>query len=247
MKDSGTLNTITVVATLISGFAVGVAFTARTAQLNGWLRLRRVLRLRPLEAVEIVVTSTEAPRARPGAAREEQLQISLETVVALAAASRGVGSLLQGKRVRVNTSETASARGDLIVIGGTAESRLAKRFVRLVRYNHPDIRFDFDDVDEHVNRIDLKGLPDGSWLYEWDRLAERSKPAYDFGVVIMWRNPFATSERRGLFVAGFTGSGTKRLSEYLFDRRTVRRLLPPVTASWRRSNFLAVYHILHTT
>ena len=45
-------------------------------------------------------------------------------------------------------------------------------------------------------------------IYPWETEAHEKEPTYDYGVIVLWVNPFAAEKRRAVLCAGFTAPGT---------------------------------------
>jgi hypothetical protein len=183
--------------------------------------LQRLLRFRVRGQIDIVMTTLKEPVPGAGAAPHDKWATSLGNVVAASQLAQAVGSVPRPRPINLYLSrDHPTPREDLVLLGGVNENALSHEFMRSLALNVPDVNFICDDHDEDANLLRLGYTGQAPLLeevYPWESEAHEKEPAYDYGVIVLWVNPFAPEKRRAVLCAGFTAPGTAATASLLLN------------------------------
>jgi hypothetical protein len=172
---------------------------------------KRLLGFREKEPIDVIITTSSIARSQKGAGII-RATTGIGQVQGVAFLSRVLGRFYRKKPISLNFSEKAPGRlkRDLLLLGGPAKNECSKLFMDRFIEEHPNLNLVFDDLN-CVIRI-------GELCIDKNRLQiKNGYPENDFGLVVVWKNPFSVEKRRGIFCAGFTSYGTSGAANWFFD------------------------------
>jgi hypothetical protein len=212
---------LTLTAVGLVGVGSILGWAARVRELT---RSQRFLRLCRKEALDVVLTTaTASADVHPSRVPDDRLHAQLgylraTTVIGQFVAATGTRKLLN---VQISDDVTlASLSHDAVLLGGTSGNRVAAEFVEQVG-RATGVTVAYDENDERRN---VMAVGDRQVEYDWKTEAGWKAVERDFGLIVLWRNPFTEARRRVLYVAGFTPAGTLAATRYLVHHhRELRR------------------------
>jgi hypothetical protein len=224
-----------------------LGWAARVRELT---RAQRLLHLSRNEAMDVIITTSSlSDTAQTGHYTDDRLHSQLGYLRATTLLGQLIARTGARKPLRVHVSDDVtigSLESDMTILGGTGGNHVAAAFLERLRVETGTVVI-YDESDESRNLIQV-----GEVHVEYDWIAEaRSKRAgHDYGLIVLWRNPFTTRRRRALYVAAFTPAGTLAASRFFVDRRsdlrrevTRRSTMRQRLSQARRPSFAALVKI----
>ncbi|HXS33648.1 MAG TPA: hypothetical protein VN758_07750 [Solirubrobacterales bacterium] len=158
---------------------------------------------------------------------------SYDTLRAATHFAERIGGLRLDKDTNLRVSERLDdpPTRDLVVLGGSdaPKNRVAKVFLDEFNEAHPELEIS-RPREEGSRRLVV-----GSEEWDWNGWSDgKDDVNTDVAVIVVWRNPFVSESRRGIYCAGFTAAGTAAATEHLLSdlcREGRRRSL-----GWKRIN-----------
>jgi hypothetical protein len=251
----GVLGGWNLVLTLVGivGLSTLIEWQARSRR---WTSRQMLLRIAYREPLNIVVPTFEE-LASSSILEYDRALTSLGNL--RAATEFSAAQLSPKKRIEVQLSGalTSEVSGDIVLLGGVETNALSELFLRILNANCGEPLCAFEEADEERNRIVL-----GTYCveYNWKKESQLGS-ARDFGLVVVWVNPFTNERRRGILCSGFTSIGTHAAAAFLlrdlacgfgsagFRRRLNcfsvdgRPIFPPRTRFWSWPHFAAVVEV----
>jgi DNA-binding transcriptional LysR family regulator len=149
--------------------------------------------------------------------------------------------------VQLSQAPVVSKRGDLVLLGGPDRNERTRELLPAFRRTYPNVVFNFDDSSGVDASLDLSGC---SLVFNFENQPApwEDYPSYDYGLILVWLNPFTTERRRCVLCAGFTSHGTAAAAEYFlkevapYGRNGVLEKFKPAApdsppARWKRSEW----------
>lgn len=193
---------------------VGVLPSAYVALLwfSTFLPARQLLAFQSNGTVDVVVTTSAVEKSSVGSPIL-RATTGIGQIQGLAHVGKAVGRYLRTIELRVAVSNSVNfeLENDLVVLGGPAKNNIAKRLLDHFGRNYPDLPIAFDDIGGSVRvgdfeqKVEIGPEP-------MDNISN------DLAIVMLWKNPFAASLKRGIFCAGITSYGTAGASNWFFRR-----------------------------
>lgn len=178
------------------------------------------LRFRVNEPLDVVLSTSRVERAtQPVSYRRALTSMGhLEGVTAISAA---VGAIKRRDQIVVHASGHVAhdLERDLVLIGGPVKNEVSRLFLERLNLAYPDLRLVWGrDADGTVRA----GI--GERAYD---VGDAIGPlGMDYGLIVVWINPFAIQRRRAILCAGITSHGTAAAASYLLG--------PVIEQRWQR-------------
>jgi hypothetical protein len=234
------------------GLGTLVEWQARTRR---WTFRQMLLRLSYRGPLHVVLT-TLANETTVSSLTMDQKLTSLGNLRAATAFSAARASTRNRAEVTLSDSVSGRIPGDLVLLGGGRTNAVAAAFLESLNANCHSGSCVFEESDESKNIMSV-----GSFSVEYDWAAETQDPSEtrDFGLIVMWVNPFDGRRRRGILCAGFTSMGTHAAAAFLLEdfasgfwrgsfRRQLERVsvegkLPARPLFWKWPHFAAIVEV----
>ena len=184
-----------------------------------WLYLTNILASRLFlgfskdKEIDIIITTSEFKKDSIGGLHAARATTGIGQIQGISIASRLIGRLYQKKSIQIQMSELIVHRPDkdLILLGGPAKNKIAKKYIDILHEKHSNLNFKFDDINTLIELNEFK-ISRPNLDVDNDGNVDA-----DYAIVICTTNPFAVEHRRLILCAGFTSYGTAGGATWLFE------------------------------